>query len=330
MSDSSPMQAWWEQDRDIRTFVTYLEAERNASRHTITNYLMDLRQFAEIIWPETELPGECPWTAVGSFDARRFLVAFQKRDCAPATTARKLASLRSFYRFLMREERVATNPFSGLRPPKRRHHLPNVLSVEEVGRLLDAPEQAEAAWRAQQDATRDADPMKHYCFRRDAASLEVLYSTGSRVAELCGISLGDLDLAGGSVVVYGKGKKERLCALGGPALAAINALLAAADPLWADVRAPAAPLFRNTRGERISTRSVERLMKPYLAAANLSHEFSPHALRHSFATHLLDAGADLRSVQELLGHASLSTTQIYTHVTIERLRAAYQAAHPRA
>ncbi len=324
------MQEWWENDRDVRGFVTYLETERNASRHTIVNYLMDLRQFAEILWPENAASDTRAWSSVESFDARRFLVAFQKRDCAPTTTARKLSSLRSFYRFLMREERVAANPFSGLRPPKRRHHLPEVLSVEEVGRLLDAPEQAAALWRSRQDGKRPPDPLKLYMFRRDTALLETLYSTGSRVAEVCGISLRDLDLIEGTVVVYGKGKKERLCALGAPALDAIKATLAGADPIWPQSRTPATPLFRNLRGDRISTRSVERLMKPYLAAANLSHEFSPHALRHSFATHLLDAGADLRSVQELLGHASLSTTQIYTHVTIERLRAAYQAAHPRA
>ena len=324
------MQAWWEQDRDVRSFVTYLETERNASRHTITNYLMDLRQFAGIIWPETLLPGVCPWIAVGSFDARRFLVAFQKRDCAPTTTARKLASLRSFYRFLMREGRVESNPFGGLRPPKRRHHLPDVLSVEEVGRLLMAPEQAEAAWRAGRQKPCATDSLTCYRFRRDTALLETLYSTGSRVAEVCGISLGDVDLVEGSVVVYGKGKKQRLCALGGPSLSAINALLDTADPLWSDGRAPTAPLFRNTRGDRISTRSVERLMKPYLAAANLSGDFSPHALRHSFATHLLDAGADLRSVQELLGHVSLSTTQIYTHVDRTYLQEEHRRYHPRA
>lgn len=316
-------------DRDPRVsrFIDYLRAERDASDHTLGGYLRDLRQFCAEVWPDRSPPFD--WAAADRFAARRFLVGFQKAGMQPTTTARKLASLRSFYRFLQREDIVSANPFSGLRPPKRAGRLPDVLSVDEVSRLLEAPMQRlkkeEAAANAPLDATR------RYAGRRDKALLEVLYSTGARVSEVAALTGGDVDFVSGTVKVRGKGKKERLCLLGRPAALALRAAREEADAVWGRAASGrAAPLFYNLRGGPISVRSVERSMKKHLADAGLDAGFSPHALRHSFATHMLDAGADLRSVQELLGHASLSTTQIYTHVTVERMKAVYREAHPRA
>jgi integrase/recombinase XerC len=172
--------------------------------------------------------------------------------------------------------------------------------------------------------------LTYYFALRDRALLETLYSTGARVSEVAAMTQKALDLLAGVVIVRGKGKKERLCPLGNPAARAIRAAMQEADSIWPSAGKQAVPLFRNKRGEPLTPRSIERMMKTMLTEAGLSADFSPHALRHSFATHLLDAGADLRCVQELLGHASLSTTQIYTHVSVERLKKVYQDSHPRA
>jgi integrase/recombinase XerC len=313
-------------DPKVKGFVNYLEVERNASVHTVTAYLQDIGQFVAFIWEEPAPPYD--WRSVDRFQARGFLMEFQRCGSAPTTTGRKLASLRSFYKFLEREEFVTVNPFSGLRAPKQPRNLPDVLSVQEIDGLLSAPVRLfERVW-----ATRKSAPgaLDSYYALRDQAILEVLYSTGARVSEAAALTEKDMDLLSGFVTVRGKGKKERLCPLGGPASRALRATLPAADALWGGVQKAAKPLFRNKRGEPITPRSIERMMKKYLAEAGLSAVYTPHALRHSFATHLLDAGADLRSVQELLGHASLSTTQIYTHVTVEHLKRVYQDAHPRA
>jgi integrase/recombinase XerC len=313
------------QDNNVRHFVQYLENERNASAHTISAYLADIGQFAGSALDA--LPsGENPWRSVDRFKARKFLVRFQKMGASPATTGRKLSSLRSFYRFLQREEVVKSNPFLGLRAPKPVRNLPEVLSVSEVERLLEAPRTV----LKHMLKGRPPDAVQDYAARRDTAILEVLYSTGARVSELTGLDTNDIDLLSGLVKVRGKGKKERLCALGRPACTALRAMQEAADSLWLGAGRKQAPAFRNVKGGRLTTRSVERLMKRYLATAGLGTHVSPHALRHSFATHMLDAGADLRSVQEMLGHASLSTTQIYTHVTVERLKRVYEDTHPRA
>lgn len=318
-----------EADPAVAGFVRYLEVERNASRHTVSAYLQDLRQFAEFVWEEKAPPYE--WSTVDRFHARRFLMVFQKSGSAPTTTGRKLASLRAFFRHLQREEQVAANPFSGLHGPKQPRQLPDVLSVDEIDRLLAAPMKIYERETAT-EAKREPHPkgLQRYFALRDRALLEVLYSTGARVSEVAAMTQKALDLLGGVVVVRGKGKKERLCPLGGPATRAIREALQEADAIWPSAGKQIVPLFRNKRGEPLTPRSIERMMKKMLAEASLSSEFSPHALRHSFATHLLDAGADLRCVQELLGHASLSTTQIYTHVSIERLKEVYQDAHPRA
>ncbi len=314
-------------DPAVAGFMNYLSVERNASEHTVSAYTQDIQQFVAFIWETPEVP--LAWRTVDRFQARRFLMEFQRCGSAPATTGRKLASLRSFFKFQEREELVTVNPFSGLRAPKQPRNLPNVLSVQEIDRLLGSPDRV---YERKVHAVEGRSPgaLDAYFALRDKAILEVLYSTGSRVSEAATLTEKDMDLLSGFVTVRGKGKKERLCPLGGPASVAVRAALACADAHWEGKSKSAKPLFRNKRGEPITPRSIERMMKKYLAEAGLSSEFSPHALRHSFATHLLDAGADLRSVQELLGHASLSTTQIYTHVTIERLKRVYQDAHPRA
>jgi len=315
-------------DPRVATFLRYLQAERNVSSHTTAAYLRDITQFAAFVWEQPEIPLD--WSQVDRFHARRFLMLFQKAGAAPATTARKLASLRSFFRYLEREAVVQTNPFGGLRGPKQPRTLPDVLSVAEITRLLEAP--AQRYQRESKAGINHRNPtFQHYAMLRDTAILEVLYSSGARVGEAAGMRIGDLDLLSGVVVVRGKGKKERLCPLGTPALRALRRALEAAEACFAlpHPQRPT-PLFRNKHGGPLTARSIERLMKQALTQAGLPSAYSPHALRHSFATHLLDAGADMRCVQELLGHASLSTTQIYTHVSIERLRQVYADAHPRA
>ncbi|MBI2437777.1 MAG: tyrosine recombinase [Lentisphaerae bacterium] len=371
-------------DPCIQHFARYLEGERNASVHTISSYLIDLEQFVRTQWGAEAKPPYA-WAEVDKFAARKFIVNCQKLEAAATTVNRKLSSLRSFFKFLSREEHVARNPFAGIISPKRGKPLPKVLTVQEVTRLLAAPRQVAAevcqpeaspkATRALAErgqalavsaatARRSAGGLwRDYVVFRDTAILEILYSTGMRVNELVSMQESDIDLLAGIVKVRGKGKKERLCPLGRPAVSALQeALKKRAEltgickrfgrPRAAPARnaspsvaggpernaeggrhatpAGASPVFMGHTGGRLTTRSVERLMKRYLIEANLDPHLSPHALRHSFATHLLDAGADLRSVQELLGHASLSTTQIYTHITVERLKQVYNEAHPRA
>jgi integrase/recombinase XerC len=316
----------------VRHFVRYLRAERQASEHTVAGYVLDIGQFAAAVWPGARPP--FAWTAADRYAARGFLVAVQREGAAPSTARRKLASLRSFYRFLERENLASANPFAGLRGPRLRRRLPSVLTREQVTALLEAPLAALLERRRNESGTAAADPLAGaraaYAAWRDAAILEFLYSTGARVSEAAGLVRGRTDLLAGVARVRGKGRKERLCALGRPALRALNESLELAESLWPQAARDDSPLFLNLRGGGLSARSIERQMKRWLAAAGLPPDLSPHKLRHSFATHLLDAGADLRSVQELLGHASLSTTQIYTHVTVERLKDAYRKAHPRA
>lgn len=314
-------------DAAMQKFADYLSAERNASAHTINNYLMDIRQFVSMQWGEDAKP-PYEWRAIERFAARRFLVAFQKMESKATTTRRKLSSLRSFFKFLSREEMVKGNPFSAVVLPKKPKRLPKVMSVEEVKRLLEAPLIAPP----DVDDAPDDTIWTVYQQARDIAILEVLYSCGMRIAELTGLGDDQIDLLSGVIRVRGKGKKERLCALGGPASDALQKCLELRSDFWAALVGKGRPpaVFLNKHAGRLTPRSVERLMKKYLHIAGLNPEMTPHALRHSFATHLLDAGADLRSVQELLGHASLSTTQIYTHVSIERLKEVYEKAHPRA
>ncbi len=311
-------------------FLAYLEHERNASAHTVAGYMMDMAQFARFTWGGDALP-PFAWGEVDRFAARRFLVSSQKEGAAATTTSRKLSSLRAFYKFLEREGLVPSNPFNGLKAPKRARNLPQFLSVDEVTRLLAMP--AKGWDEGERPRGARERQMAEYIARRDEAILETLYSTGGRVSEVAGLQESSADMLSGVVVVRGKGKKERLCALGRPALKSLRRALEIRNTIWPEIGARTRgekPLFVNARGGRLTSRSIERLLKQYLQSAGLNHELSPHALRHSFATHMLEAGADLRSVQELLGHASLSTTQIYTHVTVETMKKAYRNAHPRA
>ncbi|MCC5843670.1 MAG: tyrosine recombinase XerC [Verrucomicrobia bacterium] len=310
-------------DPDLDAFLRHLEGEKNASPHTLDNYARDISQFTESLWPEKTPP--FPWETVSRIHARSFLARVQQSGALPATTGRKLSSLRSFFKFLHREGRVEVNPFAGLPQPRRDRNLPEILGTEEVGRLLDAPK----TLLAQQS---DPDAFKRYACARDTAILEMLYSCGIRLSELTSLRENRIDLFGGVIRVLGKGKKERMCPMGAPAVNALHEALEAREAFLASLgefKRPTA-LFLNKHGTALSNRSIQRMMKTMLAAAGLNPDFSPHALRHSFATHLLDAGADLRSVQELLGHSSLSTTQIYTHVSIERMKEVYNKAHPRA
>lgn len=312
-------------DPCVEHFVQYLEGEKNASEHTITNYLMDIRQFTELTWGDEAKP-PYRWKEADRFSARKFLVFFQKLEMAPATTSRKLSALRSFYKFLVREEYVALNPFTGLPLPKKGSYLPSVLSMNEVNQLLAAP-------HAMAEGAQKKSLFEEYAPVRDTAILEVLYSTGMRVGELVGMKESQIDILSGIISVLGKGKKERLCPLGRPAEMALQNALSMRSEVWNELGQKGTPrsvVFLNKNGGPLTARSIERMVKKYVGYCGLKPSISPHALRHSFATHLLDHGADLRSVQELLGHASLSTTQIYTHVSIEKLKRVYEDAHPRA
>jgi len=309
----------------VAQFVQYLVSERNASEHTVSGYLQDLAQFISSAWPHARPPFN--WKHADRFTARAFLVQFQKNGCAPATTRRKLSSMRTFYRFLERENLTNLNPFGGLRGPRLGKRLPEILSVNHIQALLDAPVRG---LEAQKQAEPNLLPPAIYAALRDAALLELLYSTGARVSEAATLTRNRVDLIAGIVRVRGKGKKERLCALGRPAIHALEKAWDVAQLIWPDATKPSSPVFLNLRGEGLTTRSMERQLKKWLVVAGLPTKITPHKLRHSFATHLLDAGADLRSVQELLGHASLTTTQIYTQVTVERLKEVYRHAHPRA
>jgi integrase/recombinase XerC len=240
---------------------------------------------------------------------------------------RKVSSLRSFARFLVREGLLPGNPFAGLQSAPVSRRLPKVLSVAQVDRLLAAPA---AYWQRAAADSPEAQDAADFAAKRDAALLEVIYSGGLRVSEAVGMDISHIDFLSSTFTVRGKGRKERLCALGAPAQQALKAYFDARRRRGLGSRQARGPVFLNQKGGRLSARSVQRSLKRYLAEADLPPDCTPHKLRHSFATHLLDAGADLRSVQELLGHASLSTTQIYTHVSAERLKEVYAKAHPRA
>ena len=312
-------------DPCIDHFIRYLEGEKNASEHTVKNYLMDIQQFIGLIWEEDATP-PYRWKEADRFAARKFLVFFQKLEMAPTTTGRKLSALRSFYKFMVREDYVLDNPFVGLHLPKKGSYLPAVLSVNEVTQLLEAPYQMV-------ESNKPTSIFQEYMPVRDTAILEVLYSTGMRVGELVSLKERQVDILSGIVSVLGKGRKERLCPLGRPAEMALQNALSMRSEVWNSLGQSGTPqtvLFLNKNGGPFTARSVERMMKKVVLWCGLKPSISPHALRHSFATHLLDCGADLRSVQELLGHASLSTTQIYTHVSIEKLKRVYEEAHPRA
>jgi integrase/recombinase XerC len=297
-------------DDAIHAFMTFLDLERHASHETVRNYVSDLRQFQTFMKAEhSGLPMIGPAT-VQTESIRAYLHWLDRKREKSTSIARKLASLRSFYRYLQREGVVGHNPAEAIRTPKQPKHLPRVLSKDDAAALMDFP------------ADQAGSPL------RDTALLETLYSTGARVSELVGINLDDLSASEGLIRLRGKGRKERIVPIGAVAVKAIHNYRASLKPATVKQK-PAAPIFLNHRGGRLTTRSVARIVARYSGRLT-GGSVSPHTLRHSFATHLLDEGADLRSIQEMLGHVSLSTTQKYTHLAMDQLLAVYDKAHPRA
>ena len=290
----------------VESFLAFLENERNASHRTLDVYGRALDAFRAA---QPAAPG---WADCQTDHFRDYLFDLMKRGQARAYVRLQFAALRSFYKFLFQRHRLPLNPLKALHLPKAEKKLPQPLTATQIDELLSAPlrvrrENKAPAWMP----------------ARDVAVMELFYSSGLRLEELAALNVGDLDPYTENVRVFGKGRKERVCPVGLPALEAVSRYRAEAG-------VHEGALFISKLRKRLSTRSIWLLLKRYLRHTSLPATVSPHKLRHSFATHLLDAGADLRSVQSLLGHASLSTTQIYTKVTVERLRAAYDAAHPRA
>lgn len=296
----------------IRAFVAFLEAERGASSETIRAYQSDLRQFLAFA-TATRQPGSAPMTPadVDPILVREYLYWLDRRREQASSMARKLAALRTFYRFLNRDQDGGSNPAAEVRTPKLPRRLPRVLSKDDASALMEFP--------------GDGTPAA----RRDRAILETLYSTGARVSELVGMNREDLDVREGLVRLRGKGRKERIVPIGDVALDAIREYHASLESRAARSPSRATAVFLNARGGRLTVRSVDRLVARY-SSRLLGGRVSPHALRHSFATHLLDEGADLRAIQEMLGHASLGTTQKYTHVAMDQLMKVYDRTHPRA
>jgi integrase/recombinase XerC len=292
-------------DKLVEEFLSFLEVERNASPRTLRIYRTALRDFQA----QTNAPA---WRQCTAQHFRDYLFELMKRKQARSYVRLQFSALRSFYRFLVARNRLTKNPVREIQLPKAEKKLPLVLTQSQIGQLLAAPLQVKKPRSA---------PV--WMPQRDAAILEVFYSSGLRLAELASLNVSDLDIYTESVRVVGKGRKERVCPVGAPALQAVSHYRAAAN-------VHSGALFLNKGRRRISPRSIWLILKRYLRHTSIPIALSPHKLRHSFATHLLDNGADLRSVQALLGHASLSTTQIYTHVTTERLKKAYAEAHPRA
>jgi len=330
-----------EESTIVQKFLDYLKFERRFSEHTAKCYGADLKQFGEFlkcaprqgvhhaepiemrhhegepehgvaVATQVRVEVDLLLLSVQTDSVRAYLAYLNEKEYSKATIARKLATLRSFYKFLVKRNHITSNPVVTIRTPKQEKKLPRFLEYEEVKRLLSTP------------------PMNTWLGARDRAILETLYSTGIRVSELVALNMDDIDFLGEVVHVRGKGKKERIAPIGSSALQVIQHYME-----YRNKRAQnngnfdSRVLFVNKHGQRLSTRSVRRKMDKYLKIAGLDPAISPHTLRHSFATHMLNSGADLRSVQELLGHQSLSTTQVYTHLTTDRLKEVYDNAHPR-
>ena len=286
----------------IDKYLDYLKIEKNYSLHTITNYGVDLNDFDNFLRAENK---NIDIKKIDYFILRKFLSKLSTENLKKRTISRKISTLKSFFKFLLREGIVKNNPASSLIYPKIEKSLPHFLTESQADRLLNVSYE------------------KNLLGLRDKAILEFLYSTGARVSEMVSLRVENVDLIGGVVKVTGKGRKERLLPLGEPAIKAIKNYI--------DKRKDSSRfLFINKRGKKLSDRGVRNIINKYISRISLSLNVSPHTFRDSFATHLLNRGADLRSVQELLGHASISTTQVYTHLTIDSLKKVYEKAHPRA
>ena len=294
----------------LAEFLRHLALEKNASAFTVKSYREDLSQALEFF--QEKLGHKAEPQQLTSRLLRAYLVWLHDQGYAKTTMARRIAAVRSWCRFLCQRGILSANPAEGLRGPRQEKKLPNYLAEDAMARLLETP--------------GTESPLAV----RDRAILETLYSAGLRVSELTGLDVDDVDMDSGLATVRGKGKKERLALLGTKALGALKNWLRVREATLSAKGKAASAVFLNKNGTRLTTRSVGRLLEKYLAMAGLDASASPHSLRHSFATHLLDRGADIRSVQELLGHKSLANTQIYTHVTTQRMQESYQKAHPRA
>jgi integrase/recombinase XerC len=295
-------------DEPIRAFIAFLRAEQRASPETLRSYASDLRQLHQFLLSRRLVSSPVDPGSLSSDTVRAYLQWLDQEGGKPASLARKLAAIRSFYRYLMRRRLVSRNPVDGMRTPKQPKLLPRVLTKDDADALMNFP------------AGQTVGAL------RDRALLETLYSTGARVAELVALDIDDVRESEGLVRLQGKGSKERIVPIGEVALDAIRRYRQRLPPRF--IRASQG-VFCNRRGGRLTSRSVARIVTKY-SSRLAGGAVSPHALRHSFATHLLDEGADLRSIQEMLGHASLSTTQRYTHVATDQLLAVYDRAHPRA
>ena len=329
-----------EDSTTIQQFLDYLKFERRFSEHTAKCYGADLTQFGEFLVSSSESShidnepisssdhhggsATAVATAVqqhvdelllsaGTDSVRSYLAYLNEKQYSKATIARKLATLRSFYKFLVKRNQITSNPVVAVRTPKQDKKLPRFLEYEEIKKLLDTPS------------------LNNWLGARDRAIMETLYSTGIRVSELVALNMDDIDFLGEVVHIRGKGKKERIAPIGSSALQVIQHYMEYRNKrAQNNANFDTKVLFVNKHGKRLSTRSVRRKMDKYLKMAGLDPAISPHTLRHSFATHMLNNGADLRSVQELLGHQSLSTTQVYTHLTTTKLKDVYENAHPRS
>ncbi|MGB3729648.1 MAG: site-specific tyrosine recombinase/integron integrase [Thermodesulfobacteriota bacterium] len=297
-------------DKYLSSFEEFLSSERNYSKHTLKAYITDLKEFGlvlkdmNLISPET---GDIDFVHMDEAPIRAFISKLYKKN-KKVSISRKIASIRTFFEFLIRRGDMKSNSAKLVPTPKGEKRLPTFLTVDEVVKLVEAP---------------GSDNVYEF---RDRAILELLYSCGLRVSELVGINLNDLDLNSMSVKVLGKGKKERMATLGSKASFAIRTYL----EQRLDLKPKEDYLFVNSRGGRLTTRSIDRIIKKYAVKAGIQKNISPHVLRHTFATHLLGGGADLRAIQEMLGHESLSTTQRYTHTSVEKLMEIYDKTHPRA
>jgi integrase/recombinase XerC len=294
----------------IKQFEQYLQVEKNASEHTCRNYLLDLREFDSFITGKVS-SSVSGVEQISNLTIRGYMGQLAKNN-KKSSQARKLSALRTFFRFLIKQGVIIDNPASVVRTPKQDKYLPQHLTVDEAFALLDSVPSSDTA------------------HARDRAILEVLYSTGIRVSELVGLNRNDLELNLGIIKVRGKGRKERIVPIGKKAVAALSHYLQKSEHLLPDGQRRNIPVFLNSRAGRLTARSVGRLIDKYVKHCGLQRNISPHSIRHSFATHLLNAGADLRAIQELLGHVNLSTTQRYTHLNIDKLMEVYDRAHPRS
>ncbi|MAF85328.1 MAG: tyrosine recombinase XerD [Dehalococcoidales bacterium] len=297
----------------IRDFIDYLAVERGLSQNTIEAYRNDLQQLAIFIQKEaTKLGVITPWAGFNRQSMLSYLLNLKERNYAPTTVARKVAAAKSFFNFMVSEGIIKTNPIGDMGSPRAGKSLPKPISVSQVRRLLEQPTKL---------STLEA--------KRDKAMLELLYASGMRVSELVSLNLNDIDTGSGYVRCFGKGHKERLIPIHKQAALAVDEYINEARSRLVHSDTESA-LFLNARGERLTRQGLWQILKGHAKSAELDTEITPHTLRHSFATHMLNGGADLRSVQELLGHANISTTQIYTHLTTEHIRSSYEKSHPRA